>query len=59
MAALVESGKTPDMAVKVPYDKVPPHLVEDIKNRPPSKTIAVTKNKDGSGHIRNITIECN
>ena len=58
LAAIAESGKTPSMAIKVPFDKVPPHLVADIQNRPPSKTIAVTKNKNGSGFIRNITNGC-
>ncbi|XKY24328.1 RHS repeat-associated core domain-containing protein (plasmid) [Pseudomonas sp. JZ134] len=54
LAALVEAGKFPDHAILIPYDKVPKHLVSDIKNRSPMKTISVTKNKDGSGLIRKI-----
>ncbi|MEN7550091.1 RHS repeat-associated core domain-containing protein [Rapidithrix thailandica] len=58
LAAIVESGKTPDMTIKVPYDRVPPHLVADIKNRPPSKTINITKNKDGSGFLKKVNSSC-
>lgn len=48
-------------AIFVPYDKVPSHLKSDFGLKGvsgevvPSKTVAVTQNKDGSGHIRNIT----
>ncbi|KUF34088.1 RHS repeat domain-containing protein [Lysinibacillus sp. F5] len=55
LAALAEGGKFPEHAIFVPYDKVPSHLVADIKNRPPSKTISITKNKDGSGLVKNVT----
>ncbi|SFD82683.1 RHS repeat domain-containing protein, partial [Paracidovorax konjaci] len=55
LAALAEGGKMPSHAVFVPYDKVPPHLVSDIKNRPPSKTISITMNKDGSGLIKKVS----
>ena len=55
LAALAEADKYPSHAIKVPWDKVPPHLVEDIADRPPSKTIRVTANKDGSGFRRNVT----
>lgn len=57
-AALVESGKRPAHAILVPYDDVPPHLVEDIKSRPPSRSINVTENKDGTGLLRVINIDC-
>ncbi|MFY0519817.1 hypothetical protein [Lysinibacillus sp. UGB7] len=55
LATLVEGGKFPDNAIFVPYDKVPSHLVADIKNKPPSTTISITKNKDGSGLVKNVT----
>ena len=55
LAALSESGKFPTHAIHVPYDDVPKHLVSDIKNRPPSKSINVTGNKDGSDFRRTIT----
>ncbi|WP_432702810.1 RHS repeat domain-containing protein [Lysinibacillus sphaericus] len=55
LATLAEGGKFPEHAIFVPYDKVPSHLVADIKNRPPSKTISITKNKDGSGLVKNVT----
>jgi RHS repeat-associated protein len=58
LAALVESGKIPDHAIFVPYDKTPPHLVADIKNRPPSKSILITKNKNGSGIIKKVGPGC-
>ncbi|QTB12162.1 hypothetical protein J2B92_14785 [Lysinibacillus sphaericus] len=54
LATLAEGGKFPEHAIFVPYDKVPSLLVADIKNRPPSKTISITKNKDGSG-LKNVT----
>lgn len=49
---MAEGGKFPEHAI---FDKVPSHLVADIKNRPPSKTISITKNKDGSGLVKNVT----
>ncbi|MED4732185.1 hypothetical protein P9597_29505 [Aneurinibacillus migulanus] len=55
LAALVEGGKFPDNVIFVPYDKVPSRFVADIKNRPPSTTISITKNKDGSGLVKNVT----
>lgn len=55
LAALVEGGKFPDNVIFVSYDKVPSHLVADIKNRPPSTTISITKNKDGSGLVKSVT----
>ncbi|GKV91648.1 hypothetical protein PEC301619_36300 [Pectobacterium carotovorum subsp. carotovorum] len=54
LAALVESGKFPQNAVHVPYEHVPKHLVEDIKNRPPSQSINITRNKDGSGFVKKV-----
>lgn len=45
LAALAEGGKFPEHAIFVPYNKVPSHLIADIKNRPSSKTITITKNK--------------
>ncbi|MFP1774405.1 RHS repeat-associated core domain-containing protein, partial [Lonsdalea quercina] len=54
LAALVESGKFPQNAIRVPYEHVPKHLVEDIKNRPPSQSISITRNKDGSGFVKKI-----
>ncbi len=64
LAALAESGKFPTNAILVPFDKVPPHLKSDFGLKGPSgdivpsKTIAVTKNKDGSGLLR-IIKNCN
>ncbi|WP_317125568.1 RHS repeat-associated core domain-containing protein [Flavobacterium columnare] len=58
LAALSESGKFPNSSIYVPYEKVPKHLVADIKTRPPLKTIDVTLNKDGSGLLRTIK-NCN
>ncbi|WP_234369566.1 RHS repeat-associated core domain-containing protein, partial [Paracidovorax avenae] len=55
LAALAEGGKMPSNAVLVPYEKVPPHLVSDIKNRALSKTISITLNKDGSGLVKKVS----
>lgn len=55
LAALAEGGKMPEYAIKVPYEKAPPHLVADFKGKGPSKSINITENKDGSGFIRKIT----
>jgi RHS repeat-associated protein len=55
LAALSLGGKRPENAILVPYDKVPPHLVEDIKVRPPSRTISVTNNKDGTEEQYKVT----
>ncbi|EPH9898148.1 RHS repeat domain-containing protein, partial [Providencia stuartii] len=49
LAAIIESGKYPQHAIYVPYEKVPKHLVKDILDRPPSRSISITQNKDGSG----------
>ena len=54
LAALVESGKFPQHAIYVPYEHVPKHLVEDIKYRPPSRSINITRNKDGTGLVKTI-----
>ncbi|MCW7550932.1 hypothetical protein OO184_24145 [Photorhabdus sp. APURE] len=54
LAALVESGKFPQHAIHVPYEHVPKHLVEDIRDRPPSRSINITQNKDGSGLVKTI-----
>ncbi|KGA26804.1 hypothetical protein KS43_22685 [Pectobacterium odoriferum] len=54
LAALVESGKFPHNAIHVPYEHVPKHLVEDIKNRQPLQSINITRNKDGSGIVKRI-----
>ena len=58
LAAIVESGKQPTHAILVPYEEVPPHLVADIKTRPPSRSIAVTQNKDGTGFVRRVGDSC-
>ena len=58
LAAIVESGKNPSHAIFVPYEHVPPHLVADIKNRPPSRSIAITKNKDGTGLLKKVGAGC-
>lgn len=55
LAALAEAGKYPSHAIYVPYEKVPRHLVKDILVRPPSTSIDVTGNKDGSDYRRTIT----
>ncbi|MEE7595541.1 RHS domain-containing protein [Acinetobacter baumannii] len=50
LAALSEANIKPDSAILVPYDKAPKHLLKDGT----SKTIDVTKNKDGSGKLRTV-----
>ncbi len=54
LAAIVESGKFPQSAIYVPYEHVPKHLVADILDRPPSRSIDITHNKDGSGLVKTI-----
>ena len=49
LAAIIESGKYPQHAIYVPYEYVPKHLVKDILDRPPSRSISITQNKDGTG----------
>ncbi|AEV97774.1 hypothetical protein A4D02_15985 [Niastella koreensis] len=51
LAALTIAGKNPEYAVYVPFDKVPPHLKSD----PPSHSIDLTMNKDGSGFMEKVT----
>jgi hypothetical protein len=58
LAALAEGGRFPENAILVPYEKVPSRFVKDILERPPSKTIPITKNKDGSGFIKAVTMGC-
>jgi RHS repeat-associated protein len=55
LAAIVESGKFPQSAIYVPYEHVPKHLVADILDRPPSRSIDITQNKDGSGLVKTIS----
>ena len=54
-AAIIESGKFPSHAVYVPYESVPAHLKADWKNKPPSSSINLTANKNGSGVVKTIT----
>ncbi len=54
LAALVEAGKLPQNAIYVPYEHVPKHLVEDIRYRAPSRSINITRNKDGTGLVKAI-----
>ena len=54
LAALVEAGKLPQNAIYVPYEHVPKHLVEDIRYRLPSRSIDITRNKDGTGLVKTI-----
>jgi RHS repeat-associated protein len=58
LAAIIESGKRPTHAIFVPYEHVPPHLVKDIRNRPPSKSISMTHEKSGKGFIKKIGSGC-
>lgn len=51
LAALTMADKSPELAIYVPYDKVPKHLKTD----PPSNSINVTGNKDGSDYKYTIT----
>ncbi|UVD80389.1 MULTISPECIES: hypothetical protein [Myroides] len=60
LAALSEGGKMPSDAIFVPFDKVPERLKKDFgllgysNEVVPSKSIAVTQNKDGTGLDRII-----
>ena len=53
-AAIIKSGKSPSHTVYVPYDHVPAHLKADWKNKPPSSSINLTTNKNGSGVVETI-----
>lgn len=44
-------NKTPTNAIFVPYNKVPKHLKTD----PPSRSINVTGNKNGSDYKHTVT----
>lgn len=51
LAAITIAGKNPDMAIKVPYDKVPAHLKSD----PPSYSINLTNDKKGLDIVETVT----
>jgi RHS repeat-associated protein len=51
LAAVTIAGKNPDMAIKVPYDKVPAHLKSD----PPSWSINLTNDKKGLDIVETVT----
>lgn len=51
LAALTIAGKNPEMAIKVPYDKVPAHLKSD----PPSHSINLTNDKKGLEIVETVT----
>ncbi|WP_082420913.1 MULTISPECIES: RHS repeat-associated core domain-containing protein [unclassified Pseudomonas] len=55
LAALVSANKYPKYAIFVPYQHAPPHLTKDFKNKPPSKSIDLTRNKDGSGLVTRVS----
>jgi RHS repeat-associated protein len=51
LAAITIGGKNPEMAIKVPYDKVPAHLKSD----PPSYSINLTNDKKGLDIVETVT----
>ena len=55
LAAVIDGGKFPDFAIYVPYDKAPQHLVSDWKDKSPSPSINLTKNKNGTDIVKTIT----
>ncbi|WP_167335971.1 RHS repeat-associated core domain-containing protein [Pseudomonas parafulva] len=55
LAAIVKSQKFPKHGIFVPYQHAPPQLTKDFKNKTPSRSINLTRNKDGSGFVTHIS----